>query len=366
MNNSCGQTLNVDSVLTNEICLGACDGTAGVNIINGASPYSYLWSSGDTTQNITNLCAGNYQVIVSNPYCKDTTNVTILNGVVCPTCNMDSLYVTQTICLNDSFMVSGSIYFSNPPSTGTLTASINYASTTYDTIINAPFSSPQNWSISHLPTGGGLYTVTVTFSANPSCTISLIGTAPNHCNCTAYVGTFSANITPNVGQKPYKLCYGDQFTLTSNGDNIDPSIATSPPISPPNGYNPGIGYLIYSCPPTLFPQNALWAAGTPLDPCLIGVVGFGNSFSDINFLGGPSYAGTFTNNTVYYVPITFYDTINGYYSYTNTTTNCYSMGQPFAVQYLPQITSSSVANCQHGPRESTLPAWTGFRHGDGR
>jgi type IX secretion system substrate protein len=58
-------------------------------------------------------------------------------------------------------------------------------------------------------------------------------------------------------------------------------------------------------------------------------------------LGDPSYAGSWINNTVYYVPITFYDIDYGYYSYTNTTLPCYEMGLPFAVQYLTEVVSSN-------------------------
>jgi len=84
------------------------------------------------------------------------------------------------------------------------------------------------------------------------------------------------------------------------------------------------------------------------DPCFVGVVGFGGNFNDINTLGQPSFTGPWTNNTLYYVPITFYDTVNNpfTYSYTNTTLPCYEMGSPIAVQYLPQIVSSNpTPNC---------------------
>ena len=272
-----------------------------------------------------------------------------------PTCTITTNFMSPApitafsmntgFCINNTFSVDGTISFSTPPTTGTLTISVNDGTSNYDTIINAPFTSPENWSISGIPTGGGAFTVTYFWSGFPSCTQIANGTAPASCGCGASVGTYTANIVGD-GTTPYKLCFGDQFTLTSNGDNVDPDFANAPPIPAPAGYNPGLGYLIYSCPPSIFPPNNIWdAAGNPLDPCVIGVAGFGSSFNDINFLGGPSYAGAFTNSTIYYVPITFYDTINGYYSYTNTVTNCYDLGIPFSVQYLPQITSTVLPDC---------------------
>lgn len=48
---------------TNVNCNGTCDGTATVN---PSGSYHYLWSTGDTVQAITGLCAGTYVVTVSD------------------------------------------------------------------------------------------------------------------------------------------------------------------------------------------------------------------------------------------------------------------------------------------------------------
>ncbi len=45
---------------------GICNGTATVNPSAGAAPYSYFWSTGQTTQTITGLCAGSYSVTVTD------------------------------------------------------------------------------------------------------------------------------------------------------------------------------------------------------------------------------------------------------------------------------------------------------------
>ncbi|HBF89053.1 MAG TPA: hypothetical protein DDX39_10465, partial [Bacteroidales bacterium] len=47
-------------------CFGLCDGTAVVSIGGGASPYSYSWSSGSTTTTASNLCAGDYDVSITD------------------------------------------------------------------------------------------------------------------------------------------------------------------------------------------------------------------------------------------------------------------------------------------------------------
>jgi large repetitive protein len=49
----------------NASCNGATDGTAGVTVTGTTNPYTILWSSGQTTANISGLAAGNYIVTVS-------------------------------------------------------------------------------------------------------------------------------------------------------------------------------------------------------------------------------------------------------------------------------------------------------------
>jgi hypothetical protein len=51
-------------LINDPLCLGSCDGSISISTTFGASPYSYLWSTGDTTQIISNLCEGNYEVTV--------------------------------------------------------------------------------------------------------------------------------------------------------------------------------------------------------------------------------------------------------------------------------------------------------------
>jgi len=294
-------------------------------------------------------------VFSADAACTITTNYNA-PAACTPGCAFTNLIVNVGSCNpNSTYDISGTLTFNNPPGAGALTIT-NVCSGT-DTIINAPFASPLNWTISGLPTGAGTCDVSAVFSADPACTISL-GLANEYpivipCGCVANVGTFTTGIAGS-GTTDYQLCFGDQFTMTSNGDNVDPAEELIPVIPAPNGYNPGIGYLVYSCPPTIatVPSNIAPNDNIANDPCFVGVVGFGNNFSDLNFLGAPSYAGPWINNTIYYVPITFYDTISDgtaidpvILSWTATTLPCYSMGQPFAVQYLTQITSAEVTNC---------------------
>jgi len=343
---------------------GACNPANNQYDVTGTINVTNPPATGTLT--ITNSCGGS---TVINPPFASSINYTIpgvtANGANCtitatfsadPTCTLTQNYTAPASCTvscninnftanigacqpNNSYTVNGTIDFTTGITTDSLVITINDGVNTYDTIIYPPYVSPMNWSISGMNSNGNNITITATFATDPSCTVSLNSTAPASCGCVAQIGNFNVTMTGN-GTTNYILCFGDQIDITSNIGYNPPAVANNPP-GP--AYNPGIGYLIYSCPPTIgtVPSNVAPNDDITNDPCFVGVVGFGNGFSDINTNGQPSWVGPWTNNTLYYVPITFYDTISGTYSYVNTTMPCYDMGNPIAVQYLPQIVSAN-------------------------
>ena len=329
---------NIDSLT---LLVGVCQAATSTYDINGNIYFANAPSSGTLT--VTD-CNGNNQVFNSpftSPQAYSLTGLTA-DGAACDVtavfsadvactmttnynapatcsvnpCNMDSIVLSQYGCINNTFTVETEVYFSDAPTTGTLTITIDDGTTTYDTIINPPFTSPASWTNSTIATGGGAYTVTATFSADPACNISFGGTAPNNCDCSAFIGTFTNDVDGSAATNNIQLCFGETFTMTNNGDYIAPGEATSPPITaydPSAGYDPGIGYLLYSCPPTLGLIPSLDTNDViEKDPCFVGGPFYGNSLSDINVgaIGAP-----FINSTAYFVPVTFYDTISGYYSF---------------------------------------------------
>ena len=96
-----GGNLITGIVTTN--CTGANDGTAQVQIYDGAPPFTYNWSNGATGSTLTNLGEGNYTVtIVDGSGCTQTQNV-LINCIG----NLVSSYQTFNLCTNTFTTTSG-------------------------------------------------------------------------------------------------------------------------------------------------------------------------------------------------------------------------------------------------------------------
>ncbi|WP_276504990.1 Ig-like domain repeat protein, partial [Terrimonas pollutisoli] len=62
----------------NVLCFGNATGSVDLTVNGGTTPYTYVWSNGAATQDITTLAAGTYTVTVTdNNNCTATTSVTI-------------------------------------------------------------------------------------------------------------------------------------------------------------------------------------------------------------------------------------------------------------------------------------------------
>ncbi len=62
------QELTIDEIFINDqlTCFGDCDGSIDINVLGGTGDYLYNWSNGETTEDLTNLCAGSYSVIIED------------------------------------------------------------------------------------------------------------------------------------------------------------------------------------------------------------------------------------------------------------------------------------------------------------
>lgn len=87
--------LAISHSVTNVLCNGAATGAVDLTVTGGTPGYSFLWSSGDTTEDISSKVAGTYTVVVT-----DTNSCTINDTAVItePTAITSSASLTHVKC----------------------------------------------------------------------------------------------------------------------------------------------------------------------------------------------------------------------------------------------------------------------------
>ena len=99
-----------------------CPGGGAINltVIGGIQPYTFSWSNGATTQNLSNLIAGNYTVTVYAGPCSVINTYAIGAGTYAPTLSVTNLY-SCSARLNWTATASVAFYYVRYKVTGTAT-----------------------------------------------------------------------------------------------------------------------------------------------------------------------------------------------------------------------------------------------------
>ncbi len=72
------QAIAITANTSNVNCYNASDGSIDVSVVGGTTPFTYLWSNGEVTEDINNLTAGNYSLIVTDSSsCSENIALTI-------------------------------------------------------------------------------------------------------------------------------------------------------------------------------------------------------------------------------------------------------------------------------------------------
>ena len=157
---------------------------------------------------------------------------------VVPVCSV-SLTATPSACTaaTNTYNVAGNLTFANAPSTGTLTVSMGAITQ----VFNAPFTSPQAYTLTGLTADGASHTVTAVFSAASSCTNTMAYTAPASCAVVCTTPTFKAygvratcsNGLPNNNAQILinTIANGTKFGYSAGTSYTGPAFATATTIS---------------------------------------------------------------------------------------------------------------------------------------
>ncbi|MBO3117747.1 hypothetical protein J4050_13400, partial [Winogradskyella sp. DF17] len=166
-------TLNIDADTTNVGCFGESTGSIDLDVSSGSAPFSYVWSNGATTEDLTDIAAGTYTVIVTDSNgCSVSGSYTITE----PTEELaSSISGTDLLCFGDN---SGTIDLSVSGGTAPYTYSWSNGSTDED--------------ISNLP--AGTYNVTITDANGCTTTDSITLTQPVEVSCQINVANCPTSV----------------------------------------------------------------------------------------------------------------------------------------------------------------------------
>jgi gliding motility-associated-like protein len=204
--------LLVDATVNAPFCNNVNDGSIILQINQGTSPYSILWTAGITSNNdtINNLSSGNYSVLVSD-------------SVGCQISNTYLLLNTEEIVINESIV--------NIQCNGSESGGINLAITggisPYSILWNGPSITPLNETLEDIfNLAAGIYQVSVIDSAgcslNEQYTIDealpiQLSYTKNDINCfDAATGFIDLTITG--GTSPYDFEWLASIILNNNED----------------------------------------------------------------------------------------------------------------------------------------------------
>jgi gliding motility-associated-like protein len=180
MNLNCGSASPITVTVTpvDATCQDACSGSATLTVSGGQAPYQTpVWSNGTTASSLSNLCAGNYSVDVTDANgCVGTQSFTINSGATFTVSTSGNV----SICAGETTTISAS------------------GATTY------------NWD-NGLGAGSSFQV-----SPNATTTYNVAGTT-NGCSANASL-TVSVTQTPLVSAgNDQSICTGDAITLSGSG-----------------------------------------------------------------------------------------------------------------------------------------------------
>lgn len=185
------------TTLTNPSCCNVSTGGIDLAVSGGTGPYTYRWSNGATTQNVSGLPAGPYSVSVTDAHsCTASTSVTLTQ----PAALRASASSTNATC-------------AGPDGTATAVASGGTPPYSYS------WSPGGQTSATATGLGAGTYTVTVTDArgCTATCSTSLLAASCGAQHCTLTQGGYG-NSNGVICKEPSKRrlqLIADMFT-TSN------------------------------------------------------------------------------------------------------------------------------------------------------
>lgn len=198
--------LSATSSKTNVACFGALTGAINISPSGGTPPYTYQWNSGNTTQNISGLASGNYNVTITDAKnCQTSVNISISQPLAAIALSTTK---TNVRCFGGNSGIAtatangGTSPYSYSWSNGATTSSI--------TSLTAA-----NYTATATDANGCTTSVPVTIS-QPAAPLSVTGTTTNISCFNVPNGTININVTGGTSSYSYQWSNGASGTSVSN------------------------------------------------------------------------------------------------------------------------------------------------------
>lgn len=191
-------TLNPSATTVAAIC-GQDNGSVNFSITGGNAPYTYIWSSGQTTQDLSNVPPGIYDITVTDDNgCSTTFKATVDDVISNPT--LTAAVTNNTTCINGN----GAIDLSVSP-----TGTYNYTWSSGQTIQDLNNLTPGDYTVT--VTQGLTCSATGTYTVADVPNLPTVTLTPVNSSCDFANGNLNATVTGGVAPYTY-LWSGGQTT----------------------------------------------------------------------------------------------------------------------------------------------------------
>ncbi len=194
--------------ITSTVTQSTCDlnnGAINLSVSGGVTPYTFMWSGGQTTEDLNNIPAGTYDVTVTGANgCSSTASITVGNNN--PPINVTANIVANTTCNGGngsiSLVVTPNNSYTYNWSTGATTPNLtNLPPGTYDVTVSA----------------GGSCTQTASFTVPDQPNTPNVNPTLNSSTCDLSNGSISLSVSGGVSPFTYNWSTG---ATTQNLANI--------------------------------------------------------------------------------------------------------------------------------------------------
>ena len=185
-------------------CNGQSNGAIDITMAGGVGPFSYQWSSTDTTQDLSNLTVGTYQLNVTDANgCLDSISYSLTEPPIL-SANLSS---TNTTCSQ----VNGTATAIPNGGVGPYTFMWSDSQTTNP----ATGLSPQNYSVIITDSVGCTHSDNIVVGGVPLATISMPSVTQNNCNGES-IGSATLSVTNGTAPFTYQWSNGDVATTADS------------------------------------------------------------------------------------------------------------------------------------------------------